>query len=98
MGDIPAQIKIVCPGCNTQFRLRLKKGRLPKDAIPCPRCGDDISVVEAPPTHGKSDASRDAQKLAAPGAPETFIFEKPSAESPPARPASTRPRSGTAMG
>jgi predicted Zn finger-like uncharacterized protein len=47
MGDIPEQIKIVCPGCKTQFRLKPKKGRLPEGAVPCPRCGEDIPIVEA---------------------------------------------------
>ncbi|AWV89089.1 hypothetical protein [Bradymonas sediminis] len=100
MGDIPAQIKIVCPGCNTQFRLKPKKGRLPKEAIPCPRCGEEIPVVEANLSHDdESTQDRSASgAFGASPAPESNIIHSNPSETPVSGTDAARPRRATATG
>lgn len=104
MGDIPAQIKIVCPGCRTQFRLKLKKGRFPEGDIPCPRCGVEIPVVEENLRHDseRDESAADGSSAQGSSAPRARVFEreptKPSSDAPTLSSDTSRRRSGTVAG
>jgi predicted Zn finger-like uncharacterized protein len=45
--DTPEAVILTCPGCDTQFRLKPKKGRLPDGPVACPKCATDIPVVDS---------------------------------------------------
>lgn len=48
MGDeAPTTLELTCPGCGAFFRLKPKRGRLPKGPIPCPKCATSIPVPSA---------------------------------------------------
>lgn len=48
MGDeAPTTLELTCPGCGAFFRLKPKRGRLPKGPIPCPKCTTSIPVPQA---------------------------------------------------
>ncbi len=48
MGDeAPESIELTCPTCASSFRLKPKKGKLPKGPIKCPKCGGMIPVKAA---------------------------------------------------
>lgn len=50
MGENPPEVmEIHCPSCETRFRLRLIKGRLPSQDIECPSCGASIPVEPQKP-------------------------------------------------
>lgn len=51
MGDeAPTTLELTCPGCGAFFRLKPKRGRLPKGPIPCPKCATSIPVPSATTT------------------------------------------------
>lgn len=64
MGELPEQIVIVCPGCSTQFRLKPKKDSLPEAGIPCPRCGEQIPIVDDAGSGTPGEASQPAAAAA----------------------------------
>jgi predicted Zn finger-like uncharacterized protein len=68
MGETPEVVKIACPGCETQFRLKPKKGRLPQGPVPCPKCGESIPIVE-------ENIRRDGAPKAE-AAPQAHVFSK----------------------
>ncbi|MGM0555408.1 MAG: tetratricopeptide repeat protein [Myxococcota bacterium] len=45
--DTPEAVILTCPGCDTQFRLKPKKGSLPDGPVACPKCATDIPVVDS---------------------------------------------------
>ena len=48
MGDTPpSTIELTCPGCGAYFRLKPKRGKLPKKPIPCPKCETKIPIERA---------------------------------------------------
>ncbi len=71
MGETPQVVKIACPGCGTQFRLKPKKGRLPEGSVPCPKCAESIPVVE-------ENIRRDEPDKPASNAPQAAVFGKSS--------------------
>jgi hypothetical protein len=73
MGDTPKVVKIACPGCETQFRLKPKKGHLPAGPVPCPKCGESIPVVEE---NIRRDGAKKPQAL-----PQAQVFERSSKKS-----------------
>lgn len=47
MGDSNAgQVELSCPGCQTTFHLRPRKSRMPRNPIPCPKCGTAIEMSD----------------------------------------------------
>ncbi|QDG49722.1 hypothetical protein FIV42_02890 [Persicimonas caeni] len=85
MGETPEVVKIACPGCETQFRLKPKKGRLPEGPVPCPKCAESIPVVE------ENIRRSDVQKRES-DAPQAHVFDTPGASG------SQRQRTGTMAG
>lgn len=73
MGETPEVVKIACPGCETQFRLKPKKGRLPQGPVPCPKCAESIPVVE-------ENIRRDASAKRASTAPQAQVFNSTGAD------------------
>ena len=92
MGDnAPEVVKIACPGCQTQFRLKPKKGRLPKGPVPCPKCAESIPVVEKNIRRLEEDGDKKQS------APQSRVFSTPTKKAK--RPESPKgDRRGTVMG
>ena len=103
MGETPpSTVELICPGCGAYFRLKPKKGKLPKGPIPCPKCGTSIPVElaskQAPDNVGPEetqgyDPAQDPDPSEKPEAPK--VAEEPKPKSPPMSGIISRPRKST---
>lgn len=59
-------LELNCPGCGAFFRLKPKRGRLPKGPIPCPKCSTPIPVPKAQPKTSDEASSEEKPKEATP--------------------------------
>ncbi len=68
MGEnTPEAVILTCPGCDTQFRLKPKKGRLPEGPVACPKCATDIPVVDSNLSAPDSDEAPRRETLSGDG-------------------------------
>ncbi len=70
MGDsTPSTVELICPGCGAYFRLKPKKGKLPKGPIPCPKCGTSIPVEAPTPAIAQEQEETSAENQGAQTSP-----------------------------
>ena len=75
--DAPEAVVLTCPGCETQFRLKPKKGRLPEGPVTCPKCATDIPVVEgnlSEPSEADPDSDKETAFSAGGPVPQAAAF------------------------
>ena len=90
MGETPpSTVELICPGCGAYFRLKPKKGKLPKGPIPCPKCGTSIPVELASAVSASADAGGDETQGHNPAQDSDPVEESGSKPAP----ASSKPKS-----
>jgi hypothetical protein len=81
--DTPS-LQVRCTGCNTSFKMKLKRGRIPTKVVPCPKCKSPIDLnqyTEADieteqPLSGLAKRLRPAAELLKTIIPQARIFDR----------------------
>ncbi len=94
MGETPpSTVELICPGCGAYFRLKPKKGKLPKGPIPCPKCGTSIPV-ELASTPENNDMGADETQGHDPSQDSDPVEERGDTSAPAAKKPKSPPMSG----
>ncbi len=81
--DTPS-LQVRCTGCNTSFKMKLKRGRIPTKVVPCPKCKSpidlkqytDADIQTEQPLTGLAKRLRPAAELLKTIIPQARIFDR----------------------
>ncbi len=81
--DTPS-LQVRCTGCNTSFKMKLKRGRIPTKVVPCPKCKSPIDLSQytdsdiqtEQPMSGLARRLRPAAELLKTIIPQARIFDR----------------------